>query len=189
MVNDYKPDEGKPPVLDAVLIPYRRALLAIAAMKLDMAAKHKLLGAVNPFLEWKQLPNAKARLANAGARHVLEPWTVNTKDGTHLHLTHAIVDLLMALELHLEEAELDARAGEELGVGVPDYSDSPEQTASRVCAPEDLAGRARIELALACSAWREKPLPCRDAECVRERGHRGSHKAINGLYWTSGESL
>lgn len=105
MANDYKPDEGKPPVMDAVFIPYRRSLLAIAAMKADMAIKHKLLGAVDPFLEWMQLPNAKRRLANAGARHALQPWNVNVKDGSHLHITHAIVGLLMALELHLKEEE------------------------------------------------------------------------------------
>jgi hypothetical protein len=105
VVNDYKPDTGKPPVMDAVLIPYRRSLLAIAAMKLDMAAKHKLQGAANPYLEWMQLPNGKARLVNAGARHALQPWTVNHADGNHLHMTHAIVGLLMALELHLTEEE------------------------------------------------------------------------------------
>lgn len=105
MVNDYKPDDGKPPVMDAVLIPYRRSILAIAAMKADMAVKHKLLGAVDPFLEWMQLPNGKKRLANAGARHSLQPWKVNTQDGGHLHITHAIVGLLMALELHLKDEE------------------------------------------------------------------------------------
>src|SRR5690606_13865837 len=75
--NDYKRDENKPPLLDAVLIPYRRSLLAIAAMKADMKERHRLHGAANPFMEWRQLPNAEARLANAGARHLTQPWARN----------------------------------------------------------------------------------------------------------------
>lgn len=110
MANNYKKDDTKPPLLDAVLIPYRRSLLAIAAMKADMKIKHQLQGAKNPFLEWQQLPEAKGRLGNAGARHVTDPWTLNTEDaleGTpgHLHMVHGITGLLMALELHLKDLE------------------------------------------------------------------------------------
>jgi hypothetical protein len=110
VANNYKKDDTKPPLLDAVLIPYRRSLLAIAAMKADMKVKHELQGAKNPFLEWQQLPQAEARLGNAGARHVTQPWDLNTEDalpGTpgHLHMVHGITGLLMALEMHLKQLE------------------------------------------------------------------------------------
>jgi hypothetical protein len=166
MVNDYKPDAGKPPVMDAVFIPYRRTLLAIAAMKADMAKKHKLQGAANPFEEWKQLPDGKRRLANAGARHALQPWTINTKDGTHLHIIHAIVGLMMAAELHLEErdAPLERLLAEETSAEFKAARAAQDAAATFVGTSPSVdhqRERARIELAL-----------------------RGEHQADNGQYWT-----
>lgn len=110
MTNNYKQDGDKPPVMDAVFIPYCRTLLAIASMMQDMKVKHQLLGAKNPFQEWRQLPDAKRRLANAGARHALQPWAHNTKDalpGTagHLHILHAIWGLMSAYEMHAEDMD------------------------------------------------------------------------------------
>ncbi len=111
MTNDYKPDAGKPPVLDAVHIPFRRALLAVARMAMEMAAKHALEGAKDPFQEWRHLPDARRRLSNAAARHGDCPWTVNTADGAHMHAVHALWGWLAAVELWEEEQEkLDAKA-------------------------------------------------------------------------------
>lgn len=101
--NDYKPDEGKPPLMSAVLIPFRLTLLDLASMMRDMAAKHKLQGAEDPFQEWRQLPDAKARLADAGARHATNPWEVNHADGRWLHLLHAIWGFMAAYEKWKEE--------------------------------------------------------------------------------------
>lgn len=179
--NNYKRDDNKPPVLDAVLIPYRRSLLAIAAMKADMAVKHKLQGAVNPFLEWTHLPDAKKRLSNAGARHILDPWSLNTQDalpGTpgHLHMVHGIVGLLMALEKHLEA--VDAGLVHVPGVGWRGTG---------------LAEDPREPLQVPAGAdWRESPPACGDFvassdnprdSCVKDRGHKGQHETSWGLRW------
>ncbi len=103
-VNNYKQDAGKPPLMQAVLIPFGKTLLDLAAMMEDMKHKHKLEGAKDPFQEWRQLPGGKWRLADAGARHaVVNPFGVNTKDGKHLHILHAIWSLMAAYEKHLEE--------------------------------------------------------------------------------------
>jgi hypothetical protein len=109
-INDYKSDSDKPPLMQAVLIPFGKTLLAVAAMMEDMKHKHKLEGAKDPFQEWRQLPNAKWRLANAGARHATTPFAVNTKDGTHLHIVHAIWGLMAAHEKYLEEDGQDIEA-------------------------------------------------------------------------------
>ncbi len=102
-VNDYKKDQDKPPMLDA-LVPFYPALRALAAMMSDMKAKHKLEGAKDPFNEWRQLPNAKARLMNAAGGHLLQgPWKVNEKDGNHLHAVHALFGLLAGITIHVEE--------------------------------------------------------------------------------------
>lgn len=123
MTNNYKQDGDKPPVLDAVHIPFRRALLAVARMCEDMKARHKLDGAKDPFQEWRQLPDARRRLANAAARHGLNPWAVNAKDGAHLHATHALWGWLAAVELWEEEQEkIDA---ETPCCGAPDADDDP----------------------------------------------------------------
>ncbi len=104
-VNDYKQDAGKPPLMQAVFVPFGKTLLALAAMMEDMKHKHKLEGAKDPFQKWRQLPNAKWRLANAGARHATTPFQVNTKDGKHLQIVHAIWGLMAAYEKHLEETQ------------------------------------------------------------------------------------
>jgi hypothetical protein len=109
MANDYKQDKGKAPLLDA-LLPFAPALMALARMMDDMQHRHRLAGSSDPFNQWKQLPQAKKRMANGMARHILEhgPWTFNKADalpGTegHLHVTHALFNLLGALTLHLED--------------------------------------------------------------------------------------
>lgn len=109
MTNDYKTDKNKPPLLDA-LRPFAPALVALARMMDDMQHKHRLAGAKDPFSEWKQLPDAKRRMANGMTRHLIEhgPWTLNTDDAlagkdAHLHATHALFNLLGALTVHLED--------------------------------------------------------------------------------------
>lgn len=102
-VNDYKQDVGKPPLMEAVLIPFGKTLLDLAAMMEDMKHKHKLAGAADPFQEWRKLPGGKWRWANGGARHATTPYEVNTEDGTHLHILHAIWGLMASYELHLQE--------------------------------------------------------------------------------------
>ncbi len=108
-MTDYKRDAGKPPLLDA-LLPFGPALMALAAMMDDMQHRHRLAGASNPFAEWKNLPEAKRRMGNGLARHLLEhgPWTVNKADalpGTdgHLHAVHGLFNLLGAITMHLED--------------------------------------------------------------------------------------
>jgi hypothetical protein len=101
-LNDYKKDQDKPPVLDA-LLPFYPALEALARMMVDSAEKHKIAGSDDPFNQWRQLPNAKARLANAAARHILKgPWATDPDSG-HLHAAHALFGLLASLTLHIEE--------------------------------------------------------------------------------------
>jgi hypothetical protein len=191
VANDYKPDKDKPPVMDAVLIPYRRSILAIASMKADMAVKHKLMGAKDPYLEWMQLPNGKRRLANAGARHALQPWAVNTKDGRHLHITHAIVGLLMALELHLlEQEQREAKllpADQDLAnvgcqhlCGLVDGHcvDCMTQVLPKQADLEHVLERARVELALQGEhqATPEPRLNALPPDAVCECGHlRAQH--------------
>lgn len=103
MANDYKTDAGKPPVLEA-LEPFYPALLGLARMMQDMAVKHRLQGAKDPFSEWKQLPEAKRRLKRALGSHVLQGiFKVNHEDGTHLHGYHALFNLLGALTVHEED--------------------------------------------------------------------------------------
>jgi hypothetical protein len=104
-VNNYKVDSDKPPLMRAVLIPFGKTLLALAAMMEDMKHKHKLAGAKDPFQEWRQLPDAKWRCADAGARHSTTPFAINHTDGEHLHILHAIWGLMAAHEKHLEETE------------------------------------------------------------------------------------
>lgn len=101
VTNDYKNDADKAPVLDA-LLPFYPALEALARMMVDSAKKHKIEGAEDPFQQWKQLPDAKKRLANAAARHFLKgPWQADAESG-HLHATHALFGVLASLTLHLE---------------------------------------------------------------------------------------
>jgi hypothetical protein len=101
--NDYKKDDGKAPVLDA-LTPFYPALEALARCMDDMQHKHKLTGSVDPFNQWKQLPQAKVRLANAAARHLLRgPWKINTADGSHTHAVHALFGLLASITIHEED--------------------------------------------------------------------------------------
>lgn len=141
MVNDYKTDAGKVPLLDA-LQPFMPALYALARMMDDMQHKHRLAGAANPFMEWAQLPAAQQRMSRALVRHILPEeagvtlWSVNTKDGTHLHATHGLFNLLGALSLHLRALEAQAKlfpAKQDLA-NVADYRPVLE--------------RARVELAL-----------------------------------------
>jgi len=102
-VNDYKKDQGRPPMLDA-LVPFYPALKALAAMMEDMKHKHKLAGSADPFNEWRQLPNAEKRLMNAAMGHLLQgPWKINTKDGTHMHATHALYCLLAGITIKVSE--------------------------------------------------------------------------------------
>ncbi len=187
MTNDYKPDDGKPPVLDAVDIPFRRALLAVARMCVDMATKHKLGGAKDPFQEWRQLPDARRRLANAAARHGKNPWTVNAADGTHLHATHALWGWLAAVELWEEEQE---RIDAEACCGAPDAKD-PGQMPHDFRLPSDgpqfgrggeLRGPAGADwweagLCPAVHAWRGNQY-----RCVNTPGHDGAHKG-GGVTW------
>lgn len=171
MSKDYKKDADKPPVLDAVFIPYRRALMAIAAMKQDMAEKHKLQGAAAPFEEWRKLPNAKRRIANAAARHLMRPWEVNTEDGSHLHIVHCICGLLMALEKHLEETSATAA----LGIAAPDFSHVLERAKLDLalqgeCPPIQIRGPAGAD-------WREPQAQQRHPE--EHMGH----------YWTGDRGM
>lgn len=111
--NNYKTDEGKAPVVTAIFVPFRRTLLAIAEMMERQKTRHKLQGARDPFQEWRQLPNGKDRLVNAGGRHAMEPWEPNTKDrvGDHpgdLHILHAIWGLMAAYEKHVEDMAVPA---------------------------------------------------------------------------------
>lgn len=132
MANNYKTDAGKPPLLDA-LVPFYPALRRLALMMVDAAKAHKLNGAKDPFNEWRQLPDAKRRLANAGVRHMLKgPWKHDDVLVNHPHAALALFNVLASLTLHEEEGyEADAKAEEALGIGVPDFSDSPEQMAQR----------------------------------------------------------
>lgn len=104
--NDYKQDVGKVPLL-AALQPFMPALYALARMMDDMKHKHRLAGSSDPFNQWAQLPEAEARMAEALLRHLLPEegtlWDVNTKDGSHLHATHGLFNLLGSLTLHLRE--------------------------------------------------------------------------------------
>lgn len=167
MANDYKKDEGKPPLLDA-LQPFYPALLALAAMMEDMKHKHQLAGAVDPFNEWRQLPAVKNRLGNALARHTLGGlWKPNEADRVpgrqaHLHATHALFDLLGALTTHLED------------------------NAAACCpAPDakELHGPAGAD-------WREPDNMCtsrqnpasRSMRCTRTKGHEGAHNNL-GAWW------
>lgn len=106
--NNYKQDADKAPLMDA-LLPFAPALFALARMMDDMQHKHRLAGSADPFQQWKQLPQAKKRMANGLARHLLEhgPWTLNEADAyqgrAHLHATHALFNLLGALTIHLED--------------------------------------------------------------------------------------
>lgn len=108
MTDDYKNDADKPPLLDA-LLPFYPALMALAAMMEDMKHKHRLAGAMDPFNEWRKLPQAKKRLANGNMRHMLAgPWTPNVEDAVpgrkpHLHATHALFGLLASLTIHQED--------------------------------------------------------------------------------------
>ena len=186
MANDYKKDESKPPVMDAIFIPYRHTLLALAAMMDDMRVKHQLQGASNPFEEWRQLPDAKKRLANAGARHALQPWAHNTKDalpGTkgHLHILHAIWGLMSAYEKHAEE-----------------------QHCTRLTPPADLAHvleRARADLDMCeCGHTREHHLTGIDAgwsacpvrisfgQVCGCKTFRKKAEPTQGHYWTGDSS-
>jgi hypothetical protein len=100
-LNDYKKDQGKPPVLDA-LLPFYPALEALARMMVDSAEKHKIAGSDDPFNQWRQLPNAKVRLANAAGRHILKgPWKIDPDSG-HAHMAHALFGVLASLTLHQE---------------------------------------------------------------------------------------
>jgi hypothetical protein len=114
MTNDYKVTAGKPPVVSAVFIPFRRTLLALAAMMERQAVRHKLQGARDPYQEWRQLPNAQAVLLEAAGRHSLDPWGLNTKDavGDHpgdLHLLHALWGFMAAHEKHLDAQDARGR--------------------------------------------------------------------------------
>lgn len=101
MTHDYKKDADKPPVLDA-LVPFYPALEALARLMVDSAEKHKLKGAKDPFSEWRNLPSAQQRLANAGVRHSLKgPWTVDPESG-HVHQAHNLFNVLASLTLHEE---------------------------------------------------------------------------------------
>lgn len=108
MANDYKQDAGKVPLL-AALQPFAPALYALARMMEDMKHKHQLAGSADPFNQWAQLPAAKARMVQALERHLLPEeegatlWSVNTKDGSHLHATHGLFNLLGALALHIRD--------------------------------------------------------------------------------------
>jgi len=142
VANDYKKDARKPNVQRAVLSPFRRALLALAAMAEDMADRHKLRGASDPFNEWRQLPGAQERLEGAMARHGLFPvGTVNTKDGSHTHLAHDIWNRLAVLELLLEAQEKAAQPEPLHGPAGADWRE-PRKHAD--FAP--LLARARAEL-------------------------------------------
>jgi hypothetical protein len=157
VANDYKSDKGKAPVMSAVFIPYRRTLLAIAAMMEDMQARHQLAGSKDPFQEWRQLPDGRDRLANAGARHALNPWEVNHRDGTHLHILHAIWGLMSAYELHVAQEERKRLGMEPVGA----------------CAK--------------CGEPLHYAYPCRCMREVLQRPHGGHPDAsdgVRGMYWT-----
>lgn len=99
---DYKKDQDKPPMLDA-LVPFYPALEWLARMMEDAKKAHKLEGAEDPFNEWRKLPDAKRRLSQAWARHVLKgPWTMDDKL-PHPHAVLALFNNLAALTLHAEE--------------------------------------------------------------------------------------
>lgn len=104
MTNDYKKDGDKPPVL-AALMPFYPALEALARLMVDSAEKHKLQGAEDSFSQWRQLPNAQERLANAGTRHNLKgPWTIDPDSG-HCHQVHNLFNVLASLTLYEEGKE------------------------------------------------------------------------------------
>lgn len=109
MANDYKTDQGKPPLLDA-LLPFYPALARLALMMQDAAEVHRLKGAVDPFNQWRQLPDAKRRLANAGARHLLKgPWVNDEVLKGHPHAALALFNVLASLTLHEEEQAAKGR--------------------------------------------------------------------------------
>jgi len=131
VANDYKQDVGKVPLL-AALKPFAPALWALARMMDDMQHKHRLAGSSDPFNQWAQLPDAKRRMEGAMGRHLVPEeegatlWSVNTKDGSHLHITHALFNLLGALTLHIRDnaerccaapdaSEWEAKAAEDSG--------------------------------------------------------------------------
>jgi hypothetical protein len=177
VTNDYKKDGGKPDVLAAVKVFYP-ALLELARMMEHMATKHRLRGAVDPFAEWKQLPDAKRRLHGGYGRHTLAgPLTPNQEDavGSYvpLHGYQALFNLLGFLTIHQED-------NRETCCAAPD------------AAPKDdmahIVERARLELALqgehqaspihgpAVADWREAN-PGDRCKC----GHkRSNHSALFG---------
>jgi hypothetical protein len=204
MANNYKTDEGKPPVVSAVFIPFRRTLLALAEMMGRQKIRHQLQGAKDPFQEWRHLPEGKGRLLDAGGRHALDPWSPNTKDrvGDHpgdLHILHAIWGLMAAYEKHLEEgAVADSQAPQDGPVEpLPDCPNCQHPNAEHDggfcyapgCSCPVLQGPIQGP---AGADWREKPTPCPEwittegghyRECRKDRGHKGPHEDNVGLRW------
>lgn len=162
MTNDYKTDAGKPPVLEA-LEPFYPALKGLARMMADMAVKHRLQGAKDPFSEWKQLPEAKRRLKRAMGSHVLQGiFKTNHEDGTHLHGYHALFNLLGALTIHEED-------NAETCCGAPDARPTPAARPLPESFPPDPASPRCGSLS-----------PLSGQPCGRELGHAGAH--IRGLH-------
>lgn len=172
MANDYKVTAGKPPVVSAVFIPFRRTLLAIAAMMERQAIRHKLQGATDPYQEWRQLPNAQTVLLEAFGRHALDPWGLNTKDavGDHpgdLHLLHALWGLMAAHEKYLDAQDSKGReavlarelAAHRAALFPPDQDlccGAPDAQAAHVCGGKGF-GLRPDDYCEAC--YREPPTP------------------------------
>jgi hypothetical protein len=136
VANDYKTDQGKPPLLDA-LLPFYPALARLALMMQDAAEVHRLQGAVDPFNQWRQLPDAKRRLANAGARHLLKgPWVHDDVLKDHPHAALALFNILASLTLHEEE-----QAGPEIPTAADYATDMELDNLRRVCLELYMAGR------------------------------------------------
>lgn len=165
MANDYKQDAGKVPLLSA-LQPFAPALYALARMMDDMQHKHRLAGSTDPFNQWAQLPAAKARMAQALERHLLPEeegatlWSVNVKDGTHLHATHGLFNLLGALTLHI-------RDNADKCCGAPDSMEWAAKAAESTGQPPLPAVSMRPRRCMALSVT--------GLHCERDDGHHSFH--------------
>lgn len=155
MTNDYKKDQNKPPVLDA-LVPFYPALRELARCMDAMQHKHRLHGAKDPFNEWRQLPQAKKRLMNAAAGHLLQgPWKINTQDGEFCHAVHALFGVLAGLTIHMED-------------NAPACCASPEAKAV-ANAPDNMCGSRENQNAMAL-------------RCLLVKGHAGAHNNLK-VWW------
>lgn len=144
MTNDYKTDQAKPPVHEAVLSVFPLALMALARMMAASVERHKLAGAADPYREWQQLPAALRRVLNAKGRHSLHKATDLDDDG-ETHLLHELFNCLAAVELQEQDKQATCCAA-------PDARPMPAMPPSR-----DVTEHGAPLHVPAGADWRERP--------------------------------